>query len=65
LDLARKQSAKTYELRAAIDLALLKQKQGKAEEGNNLLKKIYDGFTDGHDFPDLKNARKTLEELRK
>jgi tetratricopeptide (TPR) repeat protein len=65
MDLARKQSAKIYEVRTASDLALLRQKQGKAREGYDLLKITYDEFTEGHNFPDLKNARKILEELKK
>lgn len=63
LEIARKQSAKTYELRAAIDLARLWQQQGRAKKGYNLLKDVYDWFTEGFDSVDLKDARVLLTEL--
>ena len=65
LELSRKQSARTYQLRAAVDLARLWQKQGKTKEANDLLKRIYDWFTEGFDSVDLKKAQETLEDLRK
>ena len=65
LELSRKQSAKTYELRAAMDLAGLWHKKGKTVEAYELVKEVYDWFKEGHDSVDLKNARKILEELKK
>ena len=65
LDLAKKQSAKTYELRAACDLARLWVKQGKIDEAYELLKGVYDWFTEGHDSVDLRAAKAILDELTK
>jgi len=64
LELSRKQSAKTFELRAAGDLARLWQKQRKTKEAYELVKGVYDWFTEGFDSVDLKEAREVLEELR-
>jgi class 3 adenylate cyclase/tetratricopeptide (TPR) repeat protein len=63
LELSRKQSTKTYELRAAGDLARLWQKQGKTDAAYSLIKGIYDWFKDGFDSVDLKEAREILDEL--
>jgi tetratricopeptide (TPR) repeat protein len=65
LELSRKQSAKTFEIRAAVDLARLWQKQGKTNEAYVLLKGVYDWFTEGHDSMDLKEASQLLDELKK
>jgi class 3 adenylate cyclase/predicted ATPase len=63
IDVARRQSAKSLELRAATSLARLWQKQGKKEEARQLLAEIYGWFTEGFDTRDLKEARALLEEL--
>ena len=63
IELARQQSAKTFELRAASDLAQLWQQQGKVQEAYELLKSVYDWFTEGFDAIDLKEARALLTEL--
>jgi len=60
---ARKQSAKSWELRATTSLARLLDKQGRREEARALLAAIYDWFTEGFDTGDLKDARRLLEEL--
>ena len=60
LDVARRQSAKYFELRAAISLARLWQKQGKGEEARQLLAEIYGWFTEGFDTKDLKERRNYL-----
>jgi len=60
---ARQQSAKSWELRAAMGLARLWQKQGKKEEARQLLAEIYDWFTEGFDTKDLQEARARLAEL--
>ena len=65
LEISRKQSAKTFELRAAGDLARLWQKQGKKDEAYDLLKGTYDWFTEGVDSVDLKEAREMLKTLNK
>jgi Tfp pilus assembly protein PilF len=57
LDIARQQSARWWELRAAIDLAHLWRKQGKAEQARQVVKEVYDWFTEGFDTPELIEAR--------
>ena len=65
MDLSRKQSAKTFELRTTLELARFWEKQGKRDEAYELLKGIYDWFTEGHDSVDLREAKATLDELKK
>jgi class 3 adenylate cyclase/predicted ATPase len=63
LDVARRQSAKFWELRTATSLARLWQEQGRTDEARELLAPVYDWFTEGFDTPDLKQAKALLEEL--
>ena len=63
LETARRQEAKSLELRAAISLAHLWQQQGKREEARELLAPIYGWFTEGFDTADLQEAKALLEEL--
>ena len=63
IEVARKQQAKSLELRATVSLCRLWQKQGKGEEARQLLAAIYGWFTEGFDTPDLKEAKALLEEL--
>jgi predicted ATPase/class 3 adenylate cyclase len=63
LDVARRQEAKSLELRAAMSLARLWQQQGKRAEGYELLAPIYGWFTEGFDTADLQEAKALLEEL--
>jgi predicted ATPase len=63
LDVARRQSAKFWELRVANDIARLWRDQGKREEARELLAPIYGWFTQGFDTRDLKEAKKLLDEL--
>ena len=63
LDTARRQEAKSLELRAATSLARLWQQQGKRAEARALLAPIYDWFTEGFDTADLQEARALLEAL--
>jgi predicted ATPase len=63
LEIARRQQAKSLELRAAISLSRLWQQQGKHEEAHPLLAKIYGWFTEGFDTADLREAKALLEEL--
>ncbi len=57
LKIARGQSAKSLELRAAMSLSRLWQRQGKKEEARQLLAEIYGWFTEGFDTADLKAAQ--------
>ncbi len=63
LDVARHQSAKSLELRAATSLARLWQSQGKKLEAHDLLAPVYGWFTEGFDTADLKDAKALLDEL--
>jgi predicted ATPase len=63
LDVARRQEAKSLELRAAMSLARLWQQQGKRAEAYELLAPIYGWFTEGFDTADLQEAKALLEEL--
>jgi predicted ATPase len=63
LDVARRQEAKFWELRAAMSLSRLWQRQGKREESYELLAPIYGWFTEGFDTADLQEAQALLEEL--
>jgi predicted ATPase len=63
LDIARRQEAKSLELRAATSLARLWQQQGKRAEARDLLGPIYAWFTEGFDTRDLREAQALLEEL--
>jgi len=63
LDIARKQQAKSWELRAAMSMARLWRDQGKREEARDLLAPVYGWFTEGFDTLDLKEAKVLLDEL--
>jgi class 3 adenylate cyclase/tetratricopeptide (TPR) repeat protein len=63
IDVAQRQSAKMWELRASTSLARLWRDQGKRTEARDLLAPIYGWFTEGFDTPDLKEAKALLEEL--
>jgi predicted ATPase len=63
LDVARRQEAKSLELRAAMSLARLWQQQGKDAEAHELLTPIYSWFTEGFDTPDLREAKALLDAL--
>ncbi len=63
IDIARRQSAKSLELRAAMSLARLWQSQGKKDEARQMLAEIYNWFTEGFDTKDLQEAKALLEEL--
>jgi adenylate cyclase len=63
IDVARRQSARSWELRAATGLARLWQEQGRIDEAQQMLAEIYGWFAEGFDTPDLKEAEALLEEL--
>jgi len=60
---ARRQSARFWELRAATNLARLRRDQGKRAEARDLLAPLYDWFTEGFDTPVLQEAKALLDEL--
>jgi predicted ATPase len=63
LAIARRQQAKSWELRAAVSLARLWQQQGKRDAARELLAPVYGWFTEGFDTADLQEAQVLLEEL--
>jgi predicted ATPase len=63
LAIARRQQAKSWELRAAVGLSRLWQQQGKRVEAYDLLAPIYGWFTEGFDTADLQEAKALLAEL--
>ena len=63
LAVARRQQAKSWELRAAMSLSRLWTRQGKRAAALDLLAPIYGWFTEGFDTADLQEAKILLEEL--
>ena len=64
LDIARRQQAKSLELRAAMSLARLWQQQGQRTEAYDLLAPLYGWFTEGFDTVDLQEAQALLAALK-
>ncbi len=60
IEIAQRQQAKSWELRAATSLARLWQQQGKKAEAHSMLSAIYGWFTEGFDTVDLKEAKALL-----
>src|SRR5262249_20132363 len=63
MEVARSQSAKSLELRAAMSLSRFWERQGKTVEARQLLGDIYGWFTEGFETADLKAAKALLNEL--
>jgi predicted ATPase len=63
LDVARRQQAKSLELRAAMSLARLWQRQDKRGAARDLLASIYNWFTEGFDTADLQETKALLDAL--
>ena len=63
IEVARKQQAKSLELRATMSLARLWQQQGKKKEAHEMLSEIYGWFTEGFDTKDLQEAKALLDSL--
>jgi predicted ATPase len=63
LAIARRQQAKSWELRAPVSLSRLCQQQGKRTDVRQLLAPIYGWFTEGFDTADLQEAKVLLDEL--
>jgi predicted ATPase len=63
IDVARRQQAKSWELRATVSLCRLWQRQGKVAEARDMLADIYSWFTEGFDTVDLQDAKALLDKL--
>jgi predicted ATPase len=63
IEWGRQQQARSFELRAAMSLARLWRDQGRHRDACDLVRPIYEWFTEGFDTPDLKDARTLLDEL--
>jgi len=63
LAIARRQQAKSWELRAAMSMARLWRDQGKPQQARDLLAPVYGWFTEGFDTRDLKEAKALLDTL--
>lgn len=63
IQVARRQSAKAFELRAAMGLAKFWDRQGRRQEARDVLAEIYGRFTEGLSTDDLRDARTLLNEL--
>ncbi|MGH8066600.1 MAG: ATP-binding protein [Candidatus Entotheonellia bacterium] len=63
LTIARRQQAKSRELRAALRLSRFWQQQDKQAEAYQVLAEVYNWFTEGFDTADLQEAKALLEEL--
>jgi adenylate cyclase len=63
IEIARRQSAKSLELRATTSLARLLDQQGRQDEARRTLGEIYGWFTEGFGTADLKDAKMLLEDL--
>jgi class 3 adenylate cyclase/predicted ATPase/DNA-binding response OmpR family regulator len=65
LEIARRQQARCWELRASCDLARLWQGQGQGEKALKLLQSVYDQFTEGFDTAELRDAKALMGSLRR
>jgi predicted ATPase len=63
IEIARQQSAKMWQLRAAMSMARLWSDQGKRDEARDLLVSVYSSFNEGFDTLDLKEAKSLLDTL--
>ncbi|MGZ5614321.1 MAG: AAA family ATPase [Methylobacter sp.] len=60
LSVSNNQGAKVLELRSAVSMARLRVNQGRPDEALHLLEKVYSGFAEGFDSPDLQAAARLL-----
>jgi predicted ATPase len=65
LEIARRQTARCWELRTSCDLSRLWQHRGQSKKALKLLQSVYNQFTEGFDTADLRDAQKLLRNLRR
>jgi predicted ATPase len=63
VETARRQQARSWELRASVSLARLRRNQGRRAEARELVAPIYGWFTEGFGTADLKEAKALLDDL--
>jgi predicted ATPase len=63
IEIARRQGAKSWELRSAITLNRLLRQQDRRDEARQVLEPVYSSFTEGFDTADLQEARVLLDDL--
>jgi len=63
LEWSRRQGARAWELRTAIDLASLWASQGRPDDARTLLRPVFEQFVEGFDTADLKSAERLLARL--
>jgi len=63
IEVARRQQAKSWELRATTSLARLWRQQGRVDEACQILAEVYGWFSEGFDTADLREAKALLEAL--
>ena len=63
IEIARRQGARSWELRAALSLARLLAAEGERDEARRSLADVYTSFTEGFDTADLREVSAFLEEL--
>jgi class 3 adenylate cyclase/predicted ATPase len=63
LTISREQRAKSMELRASMSLSRLMVHQSRRADARKALAGVFSSFTEGFDTPDLRDARKLMEEL--
>ncbi len=65
IEIAQRQAAKWWELRATVSLARMLASEGRGDEARAMLAEIYGQFTEGFDTADLKDAKALLDSLNK
>ncbi len=60
---ARRQHAKSWELRAAMSLARLWSAQGRPQDAYDRLAAVHSWFSEGFDLPDMQDAKRLLDDL--
>jgi predicted ATPase len=65
IEWAKRQHARSFQLRAALSLARLWRDQGRYQDTRDVLMPAYKWFTEGFDTPDLKDAKALLDALHR
>ena len=63
VEIARQQGSQTLELRATLGLARLSMKEADGRRAFDLVEPLYEGFTEGFETPDMKEAKMLMDDL--